>query len=857
MRWLRLLLISLILLGALAGIPGQPCAAPPLTLGLASGPQPLTDPAGAQRLSERLALRLGLPVKLRLFDDERQLHEWLSRFREVDCGWLSAPFLTRLPAGEVLPLVAAESRSGVPLDGLLVARQGLDAALLARVRSALLVMAESPDDVALLAELGLTRFVAAAGLPAGHRELPVVSEDLPPEPLPEATPSALPDIPAAGEPPITLAADQLELQRDPELYEARGDVRLEQGATSVAADRLIWQAATRDAAADGAVRLQEANGELEGSRLRLNLGSGRGTIEDGRMFLRERNFHLAGEEIERLGESSYRVSRGRFTTCDGEIPDWQFSAAEVDVTIGHYATARDVWFEVRNQPLLYLPYLVFPVKAERESGFLLPRAGYSSRKGALLSLAWYQVIDRNLDATVHLDYLSELGLGKGLEYRYAFADLGQGEALFYHISGFGAAADSYAIDWQHDGMLPGAVRLAADLEYVNKRSYFENFGESATDYTRDQTVSTVLLQRNWEKLNVTTHARYIRDLDNGNAESPQRLPELGIDLPAFRLAATPFYVRTEARATNFAHSDIDGRRLLLRQGLGAVFKPGDWLEFSPEVALQGRVSHTDADDDSTLQPEVNALLSTRLLRVFPFARWGFDRLQHSIEPQVGYRYIAEGDQGQPLFDSSDRIGPFNLFEYALVNRLTARAPGPDGTPSYRELLNLRLAQSYDVRSERNDVPADGEPFSDLRAELTVRPSAESLVEVDTLTQVSGAVQFNRVNIGGGFDDGHGDRLRLDYRYRRSVPGLDGNDYLHAELATGHFAPVYLTFQERYDLRDGTALESLLGIEYRARCWSIYLTLRDRPDDQEVLVGFALSGLGRVGGYGSTLRAPEE
>ena len=138
---------------------------------------------------------------------------------------------------------------------------------------------------------------------------------------------------------------------------------------------MFWQATTRDAVADGQVELIEPGGELHGSSLQANFTTGLGRLGQGQVFLRERNFYLSGDEIERLGAASYRVSGGRFTTCDGDLPDWQFSAAQVDVSLGSYAVARDVWFEVRNQPLLYLPYLVFPVKQERESGFLLPRVG--------------------------------------------------------------------------------------------------------------------------------------------------------------------------------------------------------------------------------------------------------------------------------------------------------------------------------------------------------------------------------------------------------------------------------------------------------------------------------------------------
>ena len=708
--------------------------------------------------------------------------------------------------------------------------------------------------------------VLLAPLPATAEPLAMAAADAGQSPVSASSQAETAPAPAGeGDPPATLSAEQLDYDGATRVFSAHGGVVMEQEGLRLTADEVLWQDSTRDVVASGQVRLTEPGGELQGSSVTANLTTGLGLVNEGQVFVRENNFHLAGAELERLGEASYRVTDGRFTTCDGAIPDWQFSAAQVDVDLGRYATAQHVWFEVRNQPLLYLPYLVFPVKTERESGFLLPRAGYSSRKGALLSLAWYQVIDRHLDATVYVDYLSRIGLGKGLEYRYALGGGNRGEALVYHVSGIDENPDSFALDWQHDGTLPGKVRLAADVEYVDRLEFFEDFGESADEYNRDHTVSTLLVQRNWEKLNLTGHARYIKDLEEDNDDTLQRLPELGIDVPLFQLDTVPLYTRTELRATNFERdAGEEGQRLYLRQGLGTVLKPGSWLEFNPEVAVYGRYYHTDSGDESDVMPEYSATLSTRLIRTYPLARWGIDRLQHSVEPQVSYRYIPDNNQDDlPLYDLNDRIGrlnlneydqvgTLNLLEYALVNRLTARSTGADGTPVYRELLNLRLSQAYDIEEERDAADDDPEPFSDLRTELGFYPTPATSLTLDALIRVYDGPAFSRVNAGAGYADGHGNGAQFSYSYRSAESGFGATDYLQLRLDTALLAPVYASVEERYDLIERDALEMVVNLEYRVQCWSLFLTYRDRPDSEEVLVGFALSGLGRIGGFGGAI-----
>lgn len=704
--------------------------------------------------------------------------------------------------------------------------------------------------------------------------------------------------PPAGKPlpvaelPVALTADRLTYDNVNKVVQADGDVVMQQGDTTLRADEVIWQDATRDAVASGNMRLAEPGAEMAGRSLHANLATGKGLARDSRVFFRERNFHLAGEEIERFGESTYRVTEGRFTTCDGEIPDWQFTSSQVDVTLGHYATARNVWFEVLDWPVFYLPYLIFPVKAERESGLLLPQAGYSSSKGAMLSLAWYQVIDRNLDATLYLDYQSKVGVGKGLEYRYLVAGDNAGQMLFYHVTdlkdnvdqdvtdnadaNLKQSDDTFAFQWRHNGTLPGRVRLAADVDYVEDIEFFEDFGNVAEEYARDHTVSTITLQRNWENLNLTILSEYIRDLENNNDYTLQRLPEVSLSMSRRRLGKSFLFLRMENLLTNFTRKEgVDGLRYYFNPELSAPFKPGRWLELTPKMALHGRYYHVndpgaglnrDDYDNENLVAEYALTASSRFNRVFPVGRGGIDKLRHSIEPEITYRYIPESFQGKlPYFDAYDRFGDASRdssrLEYALINRLTARMVDAYGNRSYRELLNLRLSQIYDIAVARDDQLDDNQPFSELRAELQGNPTAESSFRIDASLPVYGDRRFSRVTASAAYASARGNQAALDYTYVNAESGAEPSDYLDLRLATTLLAPVYASFRQRYDFREAQSLESLLELEYRAKCWSLFLSLRNRPaqdggpDNNEVMAGFALSGLGRVGGFGSKLGPP--
>ncbi len=657
--------------------------------------------------------------------------------------------------------------------------------------------------------------------------------------------------------PVALVADSMAYNSEDDSYDAHGDVVLNQADVELKAQHLLWQAATQDAAATGSVQLSDAATVAWGDSLQYNLATGQGQIDNGRVLVHEGNFHLSGEQIEKLSQSQYRVENGSFTTCDGDVPDWKFSAREVDVTLGAYAQAKDVWFHIKDIPLLYVPYLVFPVKTERESGLLAPWFGYSSNKGVRTSLAWYQVIDRNMDATVYLDYLSEIGLGKGLEYRYALGLENTGKALYYHVDGISEYPDTYYLDWEHRGRLPGGWKIAADVEYTEDQFFFEEFGEIAEDYNRDKTVSTLMLQRNWEKLNLVGFARYIKDLEARNDETLQRLPEASLSLSRHRLGDSPVYASLESYATRFKRDQgEEGERLYLRPSLAAALKPGSWLEIVPEVALYERVYHADSGGEDKAIPEFTLTMATRLSRSFDLELWGMQRIQHSVEPQVSYLYRPDEDQeALPSFDPKDRLQRQNGVEYALVNRLVGRYDNGDGTASYREFLNLRLSQHYDIDEARNNRSGDDQPFSDLRMEVGFQPSKYFSFKADSLIPVYGDSEFRRLTLNATLHDERGNAVGVDYNYRDEDFDVTANDYMQLRLETALLDPLFLRVENRYDFRDNRELEKVVGLEYRARCWSLLLTYRERyrendSDDQEVMVNFVLAGLGGNKGFGN-------
>lgn len=656
--------------------------------------------------------------------------------------------------------------------------------------------------------------------------------------------------------PISLEAEHLDFDRQNGVYRAEGDVHLNSGPIRLRAHKVDYEVASGQAFASGQVVVETPEGTLRGEIVSFNLNTGLGRIDKGELFLKQSNFYLAGDYIERLEASRYHVRKGTFTVCDAADPAWKFTARDLDIDVEGYAKGYHSLFYLGGIPSFYLPYMLYPVKQERKSGLLFPEFGFSEKRGIELGLAWYWAIARNQDMTFYLDLLTELGVGQGIEYRYLLGDDNNGELLGYRISGLKGADDRYALTWKHSGSLPKQTHLAADVEYVSSRDYFEDFGRVADDYTKERATSVISLSKHWESTNLSGQLMYVQDLEQNNSETLQRLPEIHYDLLRSRHEATGIDYGLESSVTHFwRNRGVRGGRLAVRPFIATVFQPWSLLEIEPELGYTFRGYALENGEEGSPAAGISDFttrISTRLAKVYRPEWRGVEKLRHSIEPDIKYRYVPEISQTSlPDFDDLDQIEPANLISYGLTNRLTVKRSNEDGSPVYHEYLYARLSQEFDIAESRRDPldPTDSrKPFSSIRLEMIARPNEDLTFNLDARYDPNqGAREFTTFNANGSWHDQKGNSVNLDYRFTR-----DFTEYLSGEVELAWFDPIYMKYLQRYDFQDQQNLEQAFKLEYRAQCWNLALVVRDRLEDSEYLLTFSLSGIGQLARFGGNL-----
>ncbi|WDI31672.1 LPS assembly protein LptD [Hyphococcus flavus] len=209
---------------------------------------------------------------------------------------------------------------------------------------------------------------------------------------------------------VLFEADVVSRDQEDGPIVAEGDVRAYFGERYLRADKLIYNPSTDIVVAEGNVSITDANLETAfAGRVELS-GDLRDGIAENFSALLDNNARLAADTAIREQGARTRLSRAVYTSCnvcndegEGKTPTWRIKSLRVTrdeerkVVRFHHA-----FLEIKGVPILYAPYLQTPdPSVERQSGFLPPNIGASSRLGFNVELPYYLAISNHQDATLY------------------------------------------------------------------------------------------------------------------------------------------------------------------------------------------------------------------------------------------------------------------------------------------------------------------------------------------------------------------------------------------------------------------------------------------------------------------------
>jgi LPS-assembly protein len=450
--------------------------------------------------------------------------------------------------------------------------------------------------------------------------------------------------------------------------------------------------------------------------------------------LYNQNFWGTAETITQTKPKHFVLKKAVYTTCTPSNDTWRIHSTSI--ALNQQTNEGTAWNSVlywKNVPVFYYPYLSFPLKAMRKSGFLMPSYGTSERAGVSFNLPFYWNIAPNYDALFSADYMSKRGIMAKARTRYltqssngslklAFLPHDRAFASFKNadltstkyqnqpegLSHLRHDSDNrYAIDWLQNTTISPHTSLQVNFNKASDDYYMQDFSSHGLSVTDNQLLQKATLSYQGSTWNLNTLVQRYQTLhpinETINANQYERLPEiqangyypqiwhnlnfsLGTDAVRFFQSRTPDTITMP----------VVGGRLHLAPAIDyPIVRPFGFL--TPRIQLEltkyqlRQVGGLTSKNPGVAIPIVDVHGGLYFDRQYHF--FGHDYLQ-TLEPELYYLYVPYHKQNNlPIFDTTaqtfdysylfldnrfsgiDRIGDANQITLGITTRFIDNETG--------------------------------------------------------------------------------------------------------------------------------------------------------------------------------------
>ncbi|MGI9485989.1 MAG: LPS-assembly protein LptD [Geminicoccaceae bacterium] len=696
----------------------------------------------------------------------------------------------------------------------------------------------------------------------------------------------------AGEGPVLLLADKVNVDEPRQIVTAEGDVEITRGNRRLLADRVRYFQAEDRIEAIGNVTLLEPGGEAIYAELMSVSGDMKDGIIEGLRARLDADSRLAATSAKRIDGTRTEMDQAVYSPCplcaEGDSPPlWQISASKVT----HDQEAKNVsynnaFFELLGVPVLYTPYFSHPdPSVKRRSGFLSPSVGTDGELGFTLNTPYYFALAPNYDVTVEPIVTSKEGLVLAGEFRHRLHN-GQ-----YDIGGSltrGSEAENSNRDeatrdefrghvvGNGDFALGGGWGWGYDLSLASDDTYLERYDFSDLDILENRLFVEKIDGRNYFAAN-SYGFQGLRETDDQGL-IPVVLPLLDVELSSDPLLfGSRFFLDSSFLALNRSDG-LDTRRLSTTGGwelpwLGPL---GD--QYHLTLSLRGDYYDLNGNPD-TLENDGRRTESRLIPRATLDWRWPWIGdtfgLTPVIEPIASLALAPNGlnDDDIPNEDSLDlEFDDTNLFEESRFPGLDQVEEGSRVSYGMRfagigetgEVVNALFGQSWRFQKDDQfdaDTGLDGR-FTDYVGRIEFTPADwfngryRFRLDRDSFVPVRNEV---RAALGPS-------RLRLDVNYLslEDDPSVSEEEFrkreeITAGLQLGLGGGVTVRAQTRRDLRANRTVANTFGLIYRHPCLVLiggveqqFTEDRDAGDGTTISLRLTFQNLGEVGGETSVI-----
>ncbi|PLW81059.1 LPS-assembly protein LptD [Kineobactrum sediminis] len=651
---------------------------------------------------------------------------------------------------------------------------------------------------------------------------------------------------------IRARATQSELQGD-DIY-LRGGVTVEQGYRQLRGGDAYFNRDEGEGRLTGGITLREPGLLLRGEEARYSTETGEASIEQSEFVLHEQHLHGSAGQLRRNAEGLLFITDGSMSYCAPGSDEWAIRADSIKLDVDEgVGTARGAKLDLGGVPVLYLPWLRFPLDDRRRTGLLWPDLGSDSSGGLDVAVPIYFNLAPNYDLLYTPRYIQERGTNHELEARYLDQKTGS-----WTVGGaYMAQDDQFLRDrpqqedqkrWlgviKQNGLFDQRWRSRVDYSRASDVDYLKDLDTSNLDMRRRtnllQLASMDYLGEEWL---IGAEFQQFQSLADDISNDYKKLPQI---TASYRTANTPFEINPIFLG-QYSYFDTDddrvtGQRVYLEGGATApmlwqygFLRPTvkyRYLEY--ELNEQGLVAGNSPSTGSALASIDGGLVFERRTGLA-----GRGLLQ-TLEPRFYYlRSEYEDQSDQPDFDSAeltfsynqlfretrfsgrDRLDDSNQLSLGLTTRYISDEDG-------REYLNASLGQIFyfdDRRVRLNPQdPALDQSSSEMAAELNFYPNKRLSLR-NSLVWDPDSGNMNAGSLQASYRRDDNAVFNLGYSYRRPLTQVNPEGVTEQAHASAHY-PLNnrwkLFAAVNYSIEDATSVEDVVGIEYDTCCWRVRL-----------------------------------
>jgi LPS-assembly protein len=644
-----------------------------------------------------------------------------------------------------------------------------------------------------------------------------------------------------------------------------GNVEMRQGNRRIRADHLEYDAANQRFKLEGAVEFSDPQLIVRGNSGTYSPALG-AQFEGTQFELPERNARGAARSMQVGEDGKITLEDVSFSTCPVTDMAWQMKSSRIVLdTRARNGTGRGTSVEFKDVPIVYLPWISFPIGPQRKSGFLFPNIGGSSRNGLQVEAPYYWNIRPNVDFTAQPIYYGKRGVDLGGELRF-LTERQRGSLTFNYLPGDEIAdRDRSRLQLKHVAELPGDWRFRIDATDVSDSNYFEDFAQGPEGTSVPFTERLAEATYRDEHWNVRAQIQDFQTIDEDLADTDRpyaRTPRV-LASGDWNLGLGGVDYGFDAEFVNFERSlGVTGWRLDVAPRAGFDWSaPGFFVR--PSAGFRYTQYSLNDNAPGTADTPTRSLPFASLDAGLVFERDAGSHGQRrvTLEPRALYLYTPYRNQDElPLFDTglpdlnlvqlfrsnryvgADRVNDANQMAFGLTSRLFNAQSGA-------QYLAASVGQIYYFEKPRvvlPDEPVATRDTSDFVAQVSLSAYKNWNVEA--------GLQWNP-------EDRRSERSQFRLQYRPDGERVLNlayrlqRDRLEQAEVSGAW-PIGKRWNAYgravYSLRDNSILERFAGFEYRACCWRLravarrYISSREGTQETGFYLQLELNGLASVG-----------